>query len=134
MKFVNRFAYLSVTKPPDGMGIKLSTQFSSYQVPLFAPSITNPMFDHKLTLSHAIRVMDTVDNLQFAHLKDDESCKWNLIGVGLGAYVACRWASLHPGKVNAIALLQPELSPHSQWSHLWSANRQPPISRKPLVF
>jgi len=62
----------------------------------------------ELTCTGALRVMDEL-------AEKEEKTKWCLLGSSMGGFLAARWASLHPERVNKLVLLCPGFNLVERW-------------------
>lgn len=93
-------------------GIYLAGAFAARGLCLELPELNQPSFA-RLTYSAALEALDLLYSLGSL-----AGSRWRLSGSSLGAYLAARWAELHPERVDRLVLLSPGFNLVERWPAL----------------
>jgi len=105
--YLHGFASSSKSKK----GQKLAEMLADDGIELFRPDLNKPSFE-KLTYSGMLEAVDALDE----EVGSDEP--WRFIGSSMGGYVACRWAELHPERVDRMVALCPGFDMVDRWAEI----------------
>ena len=96
-------------------GTALAAHLQARGVELHLLELNVPSFA-QLTYSAALSVVDALSR------EHPEHQRWRLVGSSMGAYLAARWAELHPDRVDRLVLQCPGFDLPSRWPVLMGAD------------
>ncbi len=107
--------------PTAAKGALFARALAAVGVDLALPDLNAPTFatlDHEAILER----MDALDTELLARGGNEEPPRWRVIGSSFGGWVAARWASLHPERVERLVLLCPGFDLAERWPSLIGAD------------
>jgi uncharacterized protein len=116
MESAFRYAYLHgfASSPQARKGQYLAARFAEAGLELELPDLNRPSFE-KLTFTGALEVID--------ELSADDERPWRFVGSSMGGYLAARWASVNPNRVDRLVLLCPGFRLAERWPQLVGPRR-----------
>lgn len=115
-----RHAYLHgfASSPQARKGQALRSYYAEQGLELHTPNLNAPSFA-KLTYTGMLDALDQFDReLDTRDSVEPGSTRWRFVGSSMGGYLAARWATLHPERVNRLILLCPAFDFAERWPQI----------------
>ncbi|KIG12229.1 hypothetical protein DB30_01775 [Enhygromyxa salina] len=115
-----RHAYLHgfASSPQARKGQALRRYYAKQGLELHTPNLNAPSFA-KLSYTGMLAALDELDReLDLTEGVEPGSTRWRFVGSSMGGYLAARWASLHPERVDRLILLCPAFDFVERWPQI----------------
>ncbi|PRQ06104.1 alpha/beta hydrolase [Enhygromyxa salina] len=115
-----RHAYLHgfASSPQARKGQALRSYYAEQGIDLHTPDLNAPSFA-ALTYTGMLDALDSLDSeLDATEGVEPGSSRWRFVGSSMGGYLAARWASLHPERVDRLLLLCPAFDFAARWPQI----------------